>query len=380
MKFAVSKIIGKAVYHKKASSGRRGRPGRRVLAGVFFLAGAALLQAAARNAEGFGQWYAVTVYPVLVGSIGRICGIFPFSVSEIGLYFFLLGMLWYGIRHIRRPIQILKSVFFAASLLFFLYTVNCGINYYRDPFSSYLEQTLRESSLDELQSLCRLLEEKTAQAAEFLLEEGTFIPDAEEKRQFPVMARQAMERLGEEYPQLAGDYPNPKPLILSQILSFQSLSGIYSPFTIEANYNDDMTAYNIPHTACHELSHLRGFMREDEANFIGFLACIRSDVPYFAYSGYLTAYVYAHNALYRQDAGSAMEIYALLPEEVLSDLSENNAFWKQYEGKISEASTRINDTYLKANSQTEGVQSYGRMVDLLLSYYRGDLAAEQEND
>jgi hypothetical protein len=30
----------------------------------------------------------------------------------------------------------------------------------------------------------------------------------------------------------------------------------------------------------------------------------------------------------------------------------------------------MNDAYLKANSQTDGTQSYGRMVDLLLEWRR----------
>ena len=91
-----------------------------------------------------------------------------------------------------------------------------------------------------------------------------------------------MIRLGQSYPQLDGYYPYPKPLINSRLLSVQQLCGIYSPFTIEANYNREMPYYNIPHTICHELSHLKGFMREDEANFIGYLACIGSDSPDFA--------------------------------------------------------------------------------------------------
>ena len=90
-----------------------------------------------------------------------------------------------------------------------------------------------------------------------------------------------MVRLGQSYPQLEGYYPYPKPLINSRLLSVQQLCGIYSPFTIEANYNREMPYYNIPHTICHELSHLKGFMREDEANFIGYLACIGSDSPDF---------------------------------------------------------------------------------------------------
>ena len=83
-----------------------------------------------------------------------------------------------------------------------------------------------------------------------------------------------MMALGEEYAGLSGYYPKAKPVTISWILSVQQLSGIYSPFTVEGNYNRAMTAYNIPHTICHELSHLRGFMQEEEVNFIAFLACI----------------------------------------------------------------------------------------------------------
>ena len=30
---------------------------------------------------------------------------------------------------------------------------------------------------------------------------------------------------------------------------------------------------------------------------------------------------------------------------------------------------KINDTYLKANGQADGVQSYSRMVDLIVAYF-----------
>ena len=30
----------------------------------------------------------------------------------------------------------------------------------------------------------------------------------------------------------------------------------------------------------------------------------------------------------------------------------------------------MNDVYLKANDQSDGVKSYGRMVDLMLEYYQ----------
>ncbi|MGI6316524.1 MAG: DUF3810 family protein [Christensenellales bacterium] len=45
----------------------------------------------------------------------------------------------------------------------------------------------------------------------------------------------------------------------------------------------------------------------------------------------------------------------------------------QRHGGCEKAEAR-NDTYLKANQQTDGTKSYGRMVDLLLAAYRARLA------
>ena len=86
----------------------------------------------------------------------------------------------------------------------------------------------------------------------------------------------AMERLGEKWDVLAGYYQSQSRLLFGAFLSVQNLTGIYSPFTVEANYNQDMTPYNIPFTACHELSHLRIYAG-GKANFIAWLAC--KDAP-----------------------------------------------------------------------------------------------------
>ena len=138
-------------------------------AGVLFLA-ALLLQLAARNIPGFGQWYAVTIYPVLVGSFGRLTGLFPFSVVEIIIYVLIFWLCWNLIRLVRRragkdwkPFG--SRVLFGLSLLAFLFTINCGINYYRRPFSSYLDLEIRQSSREELLELCRYLTDQVNRAA-----------------------------------------------------------------------------------------------------------------------------------------------------------------------------------------------------------------------
>ena len=338
-----------------------------ILGAVFFLI-SGVLQIMARTISGLAEWYAVTIYPCIVGIYGRICSIAPFSVVEFGLYLLIIVSIISILFHYKNWRQIVSCLFALMGFLACLYTMNCGINYYRRPFSSYLELQTRESSVEELEELCAYLVKKINETA-MESESGSLFSQMKLARQ----GQKAMEHLCSRYPQLSGYYPRPKPVTVSWILAIQQLCGIYSPFTVEANYNWQMTEYNIPHTLCHELSHLKGFMREDEANFIGYLACIYSEEDYFQYSGYLMGWIYAGNALAKQDIERYRNLYIQLPSQAVEDLQENNAYWNRYEGKVAEVSNQMNDTYLKLNNQEEGVQSYGRAVDLMLAYYREEI-------
>lgn len=142
-------------------------------------------------------------------------------------------------------------------------------------------------TVEELRETCEWLTEEVNKRADQVMryEEGGMYLTRDERQ----AAVDAMQILGETYPDFKGYYPKPKGIFVSEILSYQSLTGIYSPFTIEANYNTDMQTYNIPFTECHELSRLRGFMQEEEANFIAFLACTGTERVDFQYSGYLMA-------------------------------------------------------------------------------------------
>ncbi|MGC4018644.1 MAG: DUF3810 domain-containing protein [Muricomes sp.] len=264
-------------------------------------------------------------------------------------------------------LQWASGFFLGASVLVLLYVLNCGINYRRTPFSEEAKIQTAAYSVEDLKQTCIWLTgELNARAGlvnrnaagEMVLENG------EDKK-----AAEVMRKLGEKYPSLSGYYPQPKALLVSQILSYQGLSGIYSPFTIEANYNGHMAAYNIPFTACHELSHLRGFMQEEEANFIAFLACKDAPETDFQYSGYLMGWVYSTNALRLMDADAWEEVRAELDGSVEADLKENSRFWARYNGTVAEVANKVNDTYLKVNGQSDGVQSYDRMVDLIVAYH-----------
>lgn len=382
---------------------RRGTTEKRLLAACVFLAAAGILMVCARQVHGFAEWYAVHIYQYLTAAIGRVTGLAPFSIVEMGLYILLITLPVTGVRAIVKSVrdgqgganalQWASGLFLTASVLLFLYTVNCGINYQRESFSEKTGLAAEQYTTEELKEVCvwlteevnalagqvgrneegvMLLEMPTAEGAEMRTVDGGKIPVADGGEMtlqvLGDIAVQAMSELAKEYPDMAGYYPHPKPVCVSEILSYQGLSGVYSPFTIEANYNADMIDYYIPFTLCHELSHLRGFMQEEEANFIAFLACIGSGNWDFQYSGYLSGWIYSMNALRRSAAEDWQEVRAELDEAVEADLRENARFWDYYDGAVAEVSDKVNDTYLKVNGQSSGVQSYGRMVDLLIAY------------
>lgn len=357
---------------------------RKGIISVILTAAAVFLSIAARKLPGFAQWYSAHLYPLWVGSIGRLMGYLPFSGSEMLLYILLIcAVLWFvrlmrGYRkevkgnNGKAPADVLSggwNLILLVSVLFFLYVANCGINYQRNSFSESSGIQAEEYTVEELKEVCQWLTRKIAVYSD-TVERGE---DGGMVLELPLgeNAIAAMGELGEEYPELAGYYPKPKKLVNSWILSIQDLSGVYSPFTIEANYNGDMQDYNIPFTACHELSHLRGFMQEQEANFIAFLACSGSEEEAFAYSGYLMGWIHCMNVLYRADYDVWEEVRSQLPPEAEADLKLNSEFWARYDGRIAEVSNRVNDTYLKANGQADGVKSYNRMVDLIVAYYKG---------
>lgn len=354
-----------------------------------------ILMLVSLKVNGFAQWYATHIYPLLVSVIGRISGFFSFSLCEIFIYILLIWLIYTLVQAIRKKSSLSKKnkedvslpylnmetedskksyliswvsgVLLGAVFLIFLYVICCGINYRRTSFSEESGIIPIEYSAEELKEICVQLTGELNELSDQVLrnEEGIMVLSVDEGEQ----AISAMRSLGEEYESLSGYYPRPKKLIVSELLSYQGLSGIYLPFTVEANYNGDMIPYNMPFTACHELSHLRGFMQEDEANFIAFLACIRDENIDFQYSGYMLGWTYCMNALYRMDDESWQEVRGLLDKAIEKDLLANNEFWDHYEGVVSEVSNQMNDLYLKANGESEGVQSYSRIVELIVAYY-----------
>lgn len=348
----------------------------------------------------FATEYSDRIYPIWVKTLGRMCSLASFSVFEMMIILAILLVLVciirltyllckYHHRQVRFKFfytlkKYLLNLICIVLTFLLVYSMTCGVNYYRIPFSASANITTGKYSTEELGKLCEILIEDANEFSQHITtdENGIFVIKDEE---IVDDASKAMEALSAKYPCLTGYYPPAKPISFSLFMSYTGICGIYSPFTIEANYNNHIPDVEIPYTICHELSHLSGYMLEDEANFIAYLGCMESENYNLKYSGTLMALVYAADQYFWYSEGDDYDlVMSKLNEQVQRDLEFRSDYWFSEEVNpeieigdtevnisdvMSDVSSEVNDNYLQMNGLEDGVQSYDRVTDLLLAYY-----------
>ena len=315
-------------------------------------------------------------------AIGRICYRVDFSVAEaLCVLLVVLAatyVVWSVIAVIRRRghgalQRAYGAVLGAVCAALTIYVGFCfllGIDSYADGFQEKSGLYAQPVALEDLQAVTAYFARQVAQTAPGVArdEDGVF---AEDRRAILENSVRAYDALEKEYPFLAFDDTGVKPVYFSRFLSALDFTGIYCPFTGESNVNVDSPASMLPATAAHELAHQRGITSEQECNFLAILASTTCGDEVYAYSGWLSGYIYLGNALYRVDPEAYWTIRSTLPETVQADLRYQNEYWDQFEDKAAQkVSNRVYDSFLKGYGQELGLQSYGTVVDLLVTYYK----------
>lgn len=359
----------------------RHKRGKIALLTLWPVAGLVLLLS--RCSDRFAEFvFARGIYRVYHTVLAFLTGWIPVSVGEWILYALIpagIAMLTVWMVHIVKGGRgaLLCGAVNALCLLgivFFMFVFGCGANYYRYTYARCAGMTVATGTDEELHTLCTSLAQRANELRVQLVNcedaRGVFaLPYA--KGELAEHARQAMTELGKDVDVFSGYYARPKQVFWSEGLSRLGITGVYFPFTAEANVNVDAADYTLGAAMCHELSHMAGFMREDEANYLSYVVCRRSGDPVLDYSGTMLALTYASNALYKSAPALYRQVHSLYGEGLRRDLAANAAYWQAYEGKpASEFGEKMNDAYLKANNQTAGTKSYGEMVDLLLAEFR----------
>jgi hypothetical protein len=328
------------------------------------------------------NFYSSLFYKVVAKILSAFTGFLPFSLAELIVVSFAIFIIWYVLKTIvdlykfkNKRLKIIKNFVLntlaTLGLIYFSFQILWGFNYQRLTLNKILELNVRKSSTTELAKLCESLVNSSNTLRQEITENKYGVMELPyNKKNVLETAHLGYDSVSLQYPKLKGNYGTPKAILLSTPMCYTGITGFYFPFTNEANVNMTEPVSFLPFTTAHEMAHQRGFAKEDEANYISYIACINHPDVNFQYSGTFAALSYSLNALRRNDLEKYKTLILTCNKGVLSDLKYNHEFWAVYSGPIEKINDKINDTYLKSQNQKSGTKSYGEMVDLLLAGYR----------
>lgn len=249
-----------------------------------------------------------------------------------------------------------------------IFDFTLGASYYADGFTEREGITPRGGTVEELRTLT---EEFTGLVNGY----AGGVP-RDERGRMDMSADEIIDRAAglygaaeREFPSLVGPERRAKKIVFSRAMSALGYTGVYIPFTGEANVNVDFPAAYLPDTVAHELAHQRGVASEDEANFAAIVSALTSGDPAYEYSGALSAWSALGSELYKYDSEGYFELFRALDPGAQEDIRAANEYWAAFDSPVSEASEAVYDSFLKGYGESNGVRTYGMVVGLLLAYY-----------
>jgi len=320
------------------------------------------------------RYYSEGFYIFICRVLHPVFNLFPFSIGDVIYIAIIVYLIYKTIGFFKllfkkklkeTSIMLLGLVIGvqAGILAFYLFW---GMNYFRPSAAERLN--LRDTSFTtaDLQAVTQLLIDSVNTTRARV----TAADMAQSNSTIYQSAVQAIGSLSTNSASFRTWHPGVKPSILTFLLNFMGTSGYYNPFTSEAQINYQMPVFNRPFVACHEMSHQMGYGAEDEADFAGFVIAVHSNDRLLRYSAYHLAVSEFMYSLGRRDSIAYKTLKATISKDVRRDYAIERSYWLSYENKLNAISSVFYDSFLKANNQPKGLETYNRMVLLVMAQER----------
>ena len=318
-------------------------------------------------------YYSTGLYPVLSKVSRTLFGWIPFSVGDIFyLLITILAIRWLykNIKRIRfEPIQFVVDILATLSVVYFVFNLLWGFNYYRLPLHKSLNISIKYTTEQLVETTKRLIKKSNELHRQLGYPDSVKIDLPYSQKEIFDLTTNGYQNLQEKHPNLAYTSKSLKKSGWSLGLTYMGYSGYYNPFSGEAQVNNLIKNYKFPVVSCHEQAHQLGYAAENEANFIATLATINNDDAYFKYTGYIFSLRYCVNEIARRDIDQYHELLKTINPGILESYKEMRDFWISYENPFEDISKAFWDTFLKANNQSKGIMSYSYMVALVVNYF-----------
>lgn len=313
------------------------------------------------------RFYARGLYPILqtnLTSLSNRAGMPLFDITLIVVLLIALGGWIYWFRRARKERSIkpigrgLFATLTAVSVFYLWFLAAWGFNYARTPIEAVVPyDATRVTPL-----AVRLLAEHAVREANrtHAAAHAAGFPAIHDRPRALIDAVHQVEReLGRPRPT---SFASPKTSWLSPFFRASGVSGILAPFYLETLLNPDLTGPERPVVLAHEWAHLSGYAPESDASFVGYLAALRAG-PAAEYSTWLELVSESVNQLQPVTQRLVLQKLELGPRQDQAAIRER---LKTLVRPVERAAWSTYDQMLKSQGVAEGVQSYSRVIQLLL--------------
>jgi len=333
---------------------------------------------------------------------GLLSSIYPFAVMEIistAAGIFLIYWIIKAFRDSwrrREKWKILGKRFLPILVIaFYLWGSFCWLwnsGYHATGFAEKYGFSNDGIAREDLITVTQMFADKANELSELVERDnnGRYIPD---RRSMFSDSLYIYRNISQEFPSLEGRLYSPKPMLYSWLMSITGYGGMYFALTGEAMINTQPPGFLMPVTVAHEHAHQLGVFTEDEASFVGILACVKSENLVFEYAGYMDGLNFLLNALFIGDdplsggpSEEWLQIVSGLSANVMIDRQERAVFWAtrttsdigigfldRFFTAVAEttndAVNTVYDGFLRSQNQKLGIMSYGACVDLIVEYF-----------
>jgi hypothetical protein len=333
-----------------------------------------LLQLLEGHPNAIERYYSEGVYLWICRVLHPVFNLLPFSLGDI-IYLVIIALIIYAfIKLIRllfkkqfNPALVLFLTVIiwvqGASLAFYLLW---GLNYYRPSAAERLKLTDTSYTTPQLVKLTtEFIDSANATRARV-----TPADLAQPNDTIFKIGIAAVNKLSDSSTAFRTYYPKIKPSLFTHVINYMGTSGYYNPFTTESQMNYQMPVFLRPFVVCHELSHQMGYGPEDEANFVSFLAAVKSNNRLLRYSAYHEAVDEFMHDLYMRDSVQQKQLKLRVSPAVHQDFVAERKYWMAYAGPTDMISSFFYNGFLKANNQPQGLLTYNRMILLVIAWHR----------
>ena len=294
--------------------------------------------------------YSTGAYPVVQRFLTAFSNQAPFALIDLLM---VLGVVWLavlaaGVRRLFRPPgatrrveRLFVGLVVPCAALYLAFLVLWGFNYRRLPLEARLPFDAAAVTPDAARALAGVAVSRLNALHGGAHAAGWTDVDASLSAAFALAAREA----GAAGTTVPG---RPRRSLLDWYFRSAAVAGMTDPFFLETLVASDLLPFERPFVIAHEWSHLAGFADEGEANFVGWLTCLRGSVP-VQYSGWLSLYAEIIGGLSRHDREAVAASLEAGPREDLRALADR--LTRNVNPAVSAAGWRVYDRYLEGESR-----------------------------